>query len=1081
MNKTIVLAGVLSLAAVSAAETDWTKTPGRITAEWRDGKAHWRVCGYADIAARRPMRADALFWAASNTKGIAAALVLTFVDDGAIELDAPVERYFPQWRDIRVVSNPEGGRETRRVPKTKPTVRQLLSHMSGLAFFPEMPIDRYSMRELVDVAVSRGLAAEPGETFIYSNWGIDVAVAIAEKVGGKPWDVLLKERVLDPLGMRGATFWPSRAEQARLVVPYHFPADGGDPVRGTGVTQFSAEIENRALRHAEAGGGLYATADDFLRFFAMVANRGVGIDGRRVLSERICREWYRRQTPPHVKQSYSFGMFVDPEKGTLSHAGAYATDGEADWKNRTCKVTLVQKCGRPASVRRPPASAYDPVGVEVGDDGVTLETTGETVWTDDFSNRDGTWTVHFNYGGHLAFAFDADGHGRKGLVVRGFRTNKVDSAWSVRSKRRPLAKPGTGFVLLVDIASDRTLAPGANNESHGNMIHWYDAAGARLAAEPFNLTRLPGGWGEARHAGRIPAGAAFYMLQLGFDGPNLFDGATAAYRNLRFSVTDETKRYVRAGRFTSGFVKAGALSWRAVTPEGTSVSVTASAEGCPAGYVRYAAALASDGTATPRLTAVRVGAAEHDCWTREIDLDPPCVLRTSPSPTQDPTRRLTFSVADASGVDWSTLDVRLDGKPATDLFVRAGDGLVQKVPVAAWSDGLHACDITLADFRGNKATARTRFFVGDPARTPKVTLRDDGVTLVDGTPFFPIGMYGVMRREFNGNDFARAFDGLAAGGFNTSHSYSETFDADYLKQAAAHGFRIIQFGRLPDHRMMTKSRFDPTVLAWYLGDDTSVCSKPWELRDYDAGMRAVDPNRLTCQADLVWKYGRYAAWTDVFLPELYPLRKDSPGERRKCAAEVVDHMRRIAADNARYGGGRVHAVWPIIQYFKGWGWDCFPEKDELYAMTFAALCNGGKGVSWYAYCGVVDPAKKKFNYGVTSSPERWKTICGLATFIAGLSPVLLERDVPMMKPAYLKGPGRDPLGNEPVSTMMKRHGGHLYLFAVNTADAPVTVRYPVTAETVSVYGGGKNLSVASDGFTDELPPLGVRIYRLTGG
>ena len=57
-------------------------------------------------------------------------------------------------------------------------------------------------------------------------------------------------------------------------------------------------------------------------------------------------------------------------------------------------------------------------------------------------------------------------------------------------------------------------------------------------------------------------------------------------------------------------------------------------------------------------------------------------------------------------------------------------------------------------------------------------------------------------------------------------------------------------------------------------------------------------------------------------------------------------------------------------------------------MTFASLCNGARGMFWYAYCGVVDPEKKKFNYGVTSTPERWETICALATRLKKLTPIL---------------------------------------------------------------------------------------------
>jgi len=329
---------------------DYTKVPGRVRVTW-DGRpcvgwneilSDWTLEGYSDLAAKKPIREDDLFWVASNTKGVAAALVLTFVDEGKIGLDDPVEKYFPAWKDIRV--NDKAGR---RAPKTKPTVRQVLSHMSGLAFFPKMPIDQYSVRELAAMAVEKGLERDPGVAWSYSNWGIDVAVAIVEQVCGKPWETALQERILGPLGMKETTFWPTTNQLSRIVVPYHFPPDGGEPIRGAGVNQFRPDVTDRT-RHAEAGGGLYSTAGDFLKLYVMIASRGQGANGRRILSESSCLEWYRSQTPADAKKRYSFGMDVCPEKHTIGHGGAYATHASANWKDRTCTVDFVQKCGKPA-------------------------------------------------------------------------------------------------------------------------------------------------------------------------------------------------------------------------------------------------------------------------------------------------------------------------------------------------------------------------------------------------------------------------------------------------------------------------------------------------------------------------------------------------------------------------------------------------------------------------------------------------------------------------------------------------------------------------------------------------------------
>lgn len=333
----------VTVGTLPQAERAEAAAPGVVEARWANGETKWTTSGFADIEAGRPAATNDLFWIASNTKGVAAALVLTFVDEGKIGLDDPVARHFPEWSGICVVKD---GR--RRPASVEPTVRMLLSHQAGLDFFPGMPIDRYSVRELVTEAVRRGLIHEPGSRWKYSNWGIDVAVAIAEKVGGKPWETLLRERILDPLGMKDTCFWPTDEQLRRLEVPYFLGKDGRSaPVRIGTVNQFREPYGDRT-RRAEAGGGLFSTVPDMLAFAQMVAQGGVGVNGRRILSEAICEEWYKVQTRPDEPglkkdRRYSFGMDVDPAKGTICHGGAYGTHVAVNWKKRSCRVTFVQR------------------------------------------------------------------------------------------------------------------------------------------------------------------------------------------------------------------------------------------------------------------------------------------------------------------------------------------------------------------------------------------------------------------------------------------------------------------------------------------------------------------------------------------------------------------------------------------------------------------------------------------------------------------------------------------------------------------------------------------------------------------
>ena len=331
------------------------RLPGGVLLAWDGGRVVTNVVGYADLATRRRMRADDCFWVASNTKAIACALVLTYVDEGKIGLDDPVEKYIPSWKGIEVVVRDKAGRVvSRAAPKTRPTVRQLMGHRAGLGFYPETypggksispdyPITSYSVAQLAEIAVREGLCYEPDTRRTYSNWGIDVAAAICEVVGGEGWDALLARRVLGPLGMGETFFFPTDAQMKRLATSYRLFDD--KPPEATHIEQFAWPYGGPKA-HPEAGGGLFSTAGDLLRFFRMLASGGLRPDGTRFLSRETMEEWYGvspyyRSHPESAK--YTFGTYADAAKGTLRHGGAYRTDAQANWRLGTAFAWCTQQ------------------------------------------------------------------------------------------------------------------------------------------------------------------------------------------------------------------------------------------------------------------------------------------------------------------------------------------------------------------------------------------------------------------------------------------------------------------------------------------------------------------------------------------------------------------------------------------------------------------------------------------------------------------------------------------------------------------------------------------------------------------
>ena len=644
------------------------------------------------------------------------------------------------------------------------------------------------------------------------------------------------------------------------------------------------------------------------------------------------------------------------------------------------------------------------------------------LFTDDFSSRETKWTgtVHEKL---IKVEFGAKGRNFTGLLVTGVNGAKIDTAWNIRSPRIVLPeKRKPYFVLSFDVAPDVELAyTSEQGVQWQNVVFWYDAAGKPYGRCPLGFTAKAGDFQTVRVAGRIPPDAASFEIQIGFDVPNLWGGSSVAYKSLQFSLAD----------------------------------------------------------------SMAVAQRKSD----RGDFSPPRVRMTSPSPTTDRKMRPSFTVTDETGVDWAQLRVTVDGKEASGSFEREGDLFTWKGETD-WAPGIHKVDVAVADVQGRKYVSRKRFFIGEPPKVPKVTLRDDGMTLVDGKAIFPIGLYGVMRREFNGYDFARAFDGLKAGGFTAAHSYGEARDSSFLAEAQKRGFWLWMETRLPGSRFADKERHYPHVLAWYLGDDTSGHEKPWELADYDEATKAVDPNRITCQADgvrsaaQVSAYRDYVEGTDVFLPEIYPMVLDTPEENRECVARVIRDMKRIASDIKESGVVKPRGIWPIIQYFQGWGWKHFPTREELFAMTFAAVCHGAHGMTWYAYCGTVKPEKKQYNYGVTSTPERWKNICDLAARLKSLAPVLTERTVPDAPEVQIvSGLKTDPLGFASVSTLVKRHKGECYLFAVNSSDRTVSARIDLRsvcpdAGSAAQLFENHDFKFAGGRLSCEFPPFAVRIWKI---
>lgn len=312
---------------------------GVVTLVMKDGKiVHQAAAGNADLDKKTPMTTDAVFWIASMTKSVSATTIMTLVDEGKLSLDEPASKWLPELGKVKLANGQ---------PPARPiTLRDLMSHTSGLAFPPRKPTDgAHSLKTYTLELVKAPLAFEPGSSYEY-GFGITVAGRIAEIVSGKPFDVLMSEHILIPLAMNDTSFHPEDRLRAKIARTYKTDDDGKGLVRANNPF---VTVEFAERRMTEPSGGLFSTARDMGKFYQMILDAG-RCDGKRIVSEAAISE----MTHPHPasgKVSYGLGwQCSSPDKPGITgfskkafgHGGAFATHGWVDPETKTVTVFMVQ-------------------------------------------------------------------------------------------------------------------------------------------------------------------------------------------------------------------------------------------------------------------------------------------------------------------------------------------------------------------------------------------------------------------------------------------------------------------------------------------------------------------------------------------------------------------------------------------------------------------------------------------------------------------------------------------------------------------------------------------------------------------
>lgn len=329
---------------------DRQELPGAVTlVASKDKILSLEAVGYADIAQKKRMTTDALFWIASMSKPITCAALMMLVDEGKVRLDDPVEKYLPEFIPRIMIVSSDRTNVQLQIPQHSITVRQLMSHRSGLrATTPiETPtFDMYPLATRVESYALEPLLFEPGSDFSYSNAGINTAARIIEVVSGIPYEEFLQRRLFDPLGMSDTTFWPTEAQLARLALSYK-PNATLTGLEETPITQLHYPLTDRVHRYPIPAGGLFSTASDMAKFCQMFLNGGI-FASKRYLSEAAIKEVTSNQggqvnvMPGY--DGYGLGWFTSAS-GAYEHPGAYHTSMTVDPTRGLITIWMVQLTG----------------------------------------------------------------------------------------------------------------------------------------------------------------------------------------------------------------------------------------------------------------------------------------------------------------------------------------------------------------------------------------------------------------------------------------------------------------------------------------------------------------------------------------------------------------------------------------------------------------------------------------------------------------------------------------------------------------------------------------------------------------
>ena len=339
--------------------------PGAVTLVARNGQiVHFEATGYLDAQKKTPIQKDSIFRLASMTKPVVTAAAMMLVEQGKLKLNDPITTWLPELKDLKVET------AAGDVPLNRPIwVQDLMRHTAGFVYagstrsprikklYDDLNIESREVditsEEMLKSLGQSPLAHQPGTFWEYSI-AVDVLGLLLERVEKKPLDTLVKELLINPLGMKDTTWWVASNNMGRLAESLD-----SDGQKAAMLKSYRQSYDPSGKSYFKGGAGLVGTASDYLRFAQMILNGGE-LDGRRYLSRKTVEFMLSQHTTGMggstigtTGPGYGFGLgfgvrldegmgWIPGSKGDAMWAGAWGTSFWIDPKEKLVGILMAQ-------------------------------------------------------------------------------------------------------------------------------------------------------------------------------------------------------------------------------------------------------------------------------------------------------------------------------------------------------------------------------------------------------------------------------------------------------------------------------------------------------------------------------------------------------------------------------------------------------------------------------------------------------------------------------------------------------------------------------------------------------------------